>query len=197
MTPALLLGTLGFALFLLYDVNSVTARRRALNALFPAGCALVCAATALLFYGAAAAGALRTAGSAALLALGALCFALLLYSLFFALPFSDTYVDPQAQRRVYDGGVYALCRHPGVLCFFFTYLFWGLAAPGTPFLRTGMIFSLLNLLYALFQDRWSFPRTFADYAEYRERVPFLIPTGASIRATVTTWPRPERKKDAK
>ena len=52
-----------------------------------------------------------------------------------------------------------------------------------------MLFSLLNLAYAWFQDRITFPRTFCDYETYRERVPFLIPTGNSIRLARQTWNR--------
>ena len=47
-----------------------------------------------------------------------------------------------------------------------------------------MTFSLCNLLYVLFQDRWTFPRTFPDYPAYRRRVPFLLPTARSLR---TAW----------
>lgn len=195
MTRALILGALGFVLFLIYDINSVTAQKRVLNICFALGCVLVCAAAGLLLRDAARSA--NGAVSTVLLVLGALSALMLVYCLFFALPFSDTYINPEKRRRVYSGGAYALCRHPGVLCFFFAFLFWGLAAPGTPLLPAGLIFSLMDLLYAVFQDRFSFPKTFVDYEDYRERVPFLIPTRESIRMAVKTWPQPARKKDAK
>ena len=47
-------------------------------------------------------------------------------------------------------------------------------------LSAGMVFSVLNVLYALFQDRVTFPKTFSDYGEYRKRVPFLIPNKESV-----------------
>jgi protein-S-isoprenylcysteine O-methyltransferase Ste14 len=90
--------------------------------------------------------------------------------------------------------VYALCRHPGVICLFAMYLFLGLAALPTPLLGCGMVFSLLNVLYALFQDRVTFPKTFCDYEAYRKTVPFLLPTRASIRRAVQTGRRPHRKE---
>ena len=45
-------------------------------------------------------------------------FAALIYTLFFALPFDETYAKQNNGRYVCDRGVYALCRHPGILCFF-------------------------------------------------------------------------------
>ena len=116
-----------------------------------------------------------------LLLAGALtCFAALIYSLFFALPFQQTYTEQAGGRRVYSGGVYALCRHPGILCFFGTYLLLGLAALPTRMILRGLLFSLLNLAYAWFQDCVTFPKTFCDYTDYKKKVPFLIPTRNSV-----------------
>ena len=69
------------------------------------------------------------------------------------------------------------------------YLFMGLAALPAPFLANGMVLSLLNVAYAWFQDRVTFPKSFFNYEEYRERVPFLIPTKDSIRLAGKTWRR--------
>ena len=53
----------------------------------------------------------------------ALCFLLLLiYALFFALPFQETYVVQNVGNKVCAQGMYALCRHPGVLWFTGFYL---------------------------------------------------------------------------
>ena len=111
------------------------------------------------------------------------------------LPFSDTYTAPEQGRQVWRSGVYALCRHPGILCFFVMYLFWGLAALPTRLLLQGMVWSLLNLAYAWFQDRVTFPKTFSDYPDYRQEVPFLIPTPASIRRAKETWGEPFKKEE--
>ena len=67
------------------------------------------------------------------------------------------------------------------------YLFLGLAAlPAPGLLARGMLFSGLNLGYAFFQDRFTFPRTFSDYSAYQRRIPFLIPTKASILLAYST-----------
>jgi hypothetical protein len=54
------------------------------------------------------------------------------------------------------------------------YLLWGAAALPAGMLINSLLFSLLNLGYAWFQDRVTFPRTFCDYEEYRKKIPFLL-----------------------
>lgn len=178
----------GFALFFLYDRHSVRPLARIFGGAFAAGLACLIAATAL-----AAARAARPLGGAgwALLA-GALVFlALEVYTLFFALPFSDTYVEQAQGRLAYTEGVYALCRHPGVLWFAGGYLcLAGALGSGRLWAFCGLMVAL-DVAYVVLQDRWTFPRTFANYPEYRALAPFLIPTAASLRRCAQTL----RKED--
>ena len=183
---SLLLGMLGFLLFFLYDVNSFTWRSRLLHKSFALGVTLLAAATVLDLAAALRMGAFSGLKDLILLVAGALCLAALVYCLFFALPFAETYQDTDGPPAVCDRGVYALCRHPGVLCMLGMYLFWGLGALPATMLRNGLIFSGFNTVYVCFQDRMTFPRTFPDYPDYQKNVPFLIPTGESIRAAWRT-----------
>ena len=183
---SLLLGMLGFLLFFLYDVNSFTWRSRLLHKSFALGVTLLAAATVLDLAAALRMGAFSGLKDLILLVAGALCLAALVYCLFFALPFAETYQDTDGPPAVCDRGVYALCRHPGVLCMLGMYLFWGLGALPATMLRNGLIFSGFNTVYVCFQDRMTFPRTFPDYPDYQKNVPFLLPTGASIRAAWRT-----------
>ena len=192
---SLTLGIGGFHLYLLYDVNSFTYRLRLLHGAFALGTLLVGAATALDLLEAWRLGAFSGPGDAALLLAAGACLAALVYSLFFALPFQETYRQQEQGRHVYDGGVYALCRHPGILCFFGLYLCLGLAALPGGLLAHGLGFSLLDLAYAGFQDRVTFPKTFCDYEAYRKKAPFLIPTGDSIRRARQTWGRPASEEE--
>ena len=192
---SLTLGIGGFLLYLLYDVNSFTYRLRLLHGAFALGTLLVGAATALDLLEAWRLGAFSGPGDAALLLAAGACLAALVYSLFFALPFQETYRQQEQGRHVYDGGVYALCRHPGILCFFGLYLCLGLAALPGGLLAHGLAFSLLDLAYAGFQDRVTFPKTFCDYEAYRQKAPFLIPTGKSIRRARQTWGRPSSEEE--
>ena len=38
----------------------------------------------------------------------------------------------------------------------------------------------VKILYVLFQDLYSFPRTFSNYGKYKESTPFLIPSRKSL-----------------
>lgn len=192
---ALSLGIGGFLLYLLYDINSITWQSRLLHTAFALGTLLVGAATVLDLWEAWRLGAFSGLGAAALLLAAAACLAALVYCLFFALPFQETYREQETGRHVYDGGAYALCRHPGILCFFGLYLCLGLAALPGKLLAHGMAFSLLDLAYAGFQDRITFPRTFCDYEAYRQKAPFLLPTGDSIRHARQTWGRPSGEEE--
>ena len=184
---ALVLGFSGFALYLLYDVNSYTLQFRVFRFGFLAGSILIGVATLWQLYSAWRQGGFSDRIDGVLILMSAVAFGALIYCLFFALPFQETYVDPVNGRKVYDGGPYALCRHPGVICFFAMYLFMGLAALPAPFLANGIVLSLLNVAYAWFQDRVTFPKTFCDYDDYREKVPFLLPTAASFLRAIKTW----------
>ena len=189
MGAAAILGAVGFALMFLSEPGVLT--ERGFKLLFPSGLLALAGATLLMFIYSSFHGVL----DAVLLALGALALGAEIYVLFFAVPFSESYVGDADGRRVVDTGAYGLCRHPGVICLFAVYLFWGLAAlPEPGFLCLGVAFSILNGLYALYQDIYSFPRIFSDYAEYRRRVPFLIPDRAG-RAART--PPSARKKETK
>jgi len=192
-----LLGFSAFVLFILYDINSVTWQRRWIQRFFIIGTGLLGTSTVLDLLTAWKHGALSTAADYVLLALAGLCFCALIYCLFFALPFQETYGEQHTGRNVCDSGVYGLCRHPGILCFFGMELLLGLAALPDKMILRGLFFSALNLAYAYFQDRVTFPKTFCDYSAYQKKVPFLIPTGASIRRTGKTLLHAENKEEKK
>ena len=192
---ALLCGLLGFVLYFLYDINSITLRSKLLHSSFTIGTAFIAVATGVDLWSAFKSNAFSGFTDLMFLVLSALSFAALIYCLFFALPFQETYAEQTTDRSVCDKGVYALCRHPGILCFFGTFLFLGLAARPASLLAHGMVFSALNLIYALFQDRITFPKIFSDYHIYRTRVPFLLPTSNSVRLARDSWPRKDSKED--
>lgn len=190
---AVCVGGAAFALFFLYDLNSVLWKDRLLHGSFTLGCLLLAAATAAGLWAAWPGRALLRPARLMCLAGAVVCLALLVYTLFFALPFDETYRrEENGGRPVCDRGMYALCRHPGILWFFLLYLLLGLAAAPSPLLGQGLFYSLCNLLYAVFQDLWTFPRTFCDYRQYQSKTPFLLPTPASIRRAVETGRAPRR-----
>ena len=192
MTVLLLAGAASFGLMTLSDALCVFARRPAARGLFVVGQLLLVLATALLLWrtgaGAPAAQPLRLLW---LPVLGAGAFALC-DTLFFALPAGGSgLLPPKATglRPLIDTGMFALCRHPGVLWLGLVYLaLWGLLG-GSALLWAFMLFFALDVLYVLWQDIWLFPRSIAGYAAYRQRTPFLVPTPRSVRAGIASFRR--------
>lgn len=177
----LLLGSLAFLLMIFYDMNQIRFHLKIGKWAFAAGGALLSVVTVYLcvqHWGGVAQGGLL---SYVWLFISLLFLGLLVYTLFFALPFEKTYVEQQ-KLEVYDKGVYALCRHPGILWFFFCYLFLSIALSSVDVMIACFLFSGWNLLYAYLQDRIIFPQQLSGYRSYQERVPFLIPTAQSIAA---------------
>ena len=177
----LILGTAGFVLYFVYDINSVLSKNVCLQKFFAWGCILVVASVVAEFCSAWGQGH-RSVEAVIGFGIGALFFlGLLIYTLFFALPFEETYCEENKLRAAYTEGVYGLCRHPGVLWFAGAFLcMWGMLGGWRP----GIYFGLMifwNYLYIIFQDLWTFPRTFFNYREYQQSTPFLIPNGKSIR----------------
>ena len=173
-------GTVSFLLFLLGDLNDAFWHRRLLKPAFLTGAALLTVSTAGMILSAPpeAFGFLQVASLA-----GALLFAVLLVrALFFSFPSKEAYVESSRERKVYSGGMYALCRHPGILwfCFLYACLIPGAGAPPA----VALLYCLLNILLGWVEDKWIFPRMFTDYDAYKQRVPFLIPTLKSLRAWI-------------
>lgn len=178
-----LVGTcLAFVLYILYDVNSVLLKNRFLHSFFALGTVFLAVSTAGCFFNQWESCLMRRQPVFILgLLPGAAGFFLMIRSLFFSLPFDETYLRPQQKPPVYDAGMYALCRHPGVL--WLCLMYFGLALSWGTFLCTilSVAASLLDILYVVFQDCWTFPHTFSNYREYQKSTPFLIPTPESMQ----------------
>lgn len=167
-----ILGLGAFVMFFLYDWNRVFWKRRWMRPLFATGNVCLAAVGIRLIWTA-----LDIQNGAWLLWLagGALCLGGLIYTLYFALPFGNTYRREADGHKVCRSGVYGWCRHPGIWWFFGCFLCLGMAdgTGGSVFLC--MVLSLCNLLYAWYQDHFIFVKEFSDYEDYRRAVPFLIP----------------------
>lgn len=169
-----ILGFAAYLLYFIYDYNSVTHKNRVLKKFFLLGTLLLVAGIWVELkrfeYKVGVVSVLCTLAAVAFLFL-------LIYTLFFAIPFNDTYVRDNDLREAYTAGVYSLCRHPGVLWFAgLSLCLWGICRD----LRSGIFFLLMTLcdvLYVVFQDLYTFPKTFINYGEYKETTPFLIPGG--------------------
>lgn len=187
------LGALAFALMVLSDYAQVLHGRRGAGVLFPAGGVLLALSTAVL-----AADAWRRYdhGPLALVwGVGALLMlALLIYTLFFALPAGGSSAATARKdelRPLVDTGVFALCRHPGVLFLggFYACL-WG-ALGGWALGAAFVLFTALDAAYAAWQGAVVFPRSIRNYAAYRAVTPRFLPTAASLRRCLRTLRAPK------
>ena len=174
---------LAFAFFFLGDANDVLFHRRFLRFCFPLGLLLLVNFTVL----SAIIEPSSTLPIVPRLVCGALALVFLIltvYSLFFALPVKEAYAAQGKKRYVRTGGVYALCRHPGVLFFIPLYLLLWLSAGIAPLFAATAI--LMNILLAIYEDIFVFPKVLDGYDNYRHNTPFLIPNPISIRSCFST-----------
>lgn len=185
----IILGSIAFLLYALYDINSVRWNKHWLHYGFLFGTLLLAVTTiGVVFQNKEHIGNIE-GSSILLLCGGAIFFVLLIYTLFFALPFDETYRKESERRAAYTEGVYALCRHPGVLWFIGFYLFLACGMKSKEVFNYGLLMSVWNILYVILQDKYIFPLTFVNYREYQRQTPFLIPNMKSIRTCFHTLHR--------
>lgn len=186
----IVLGTISFILYMVYDLEqagTISRRfRKITKCFFTIGSVMLMAATAMLLWKAEFLHMEWGIKQILFLILAILFLGLLIYTLFFALPFEETYVIQDA-HKIYDKKMYALCRHPGVLWFGGFYFCLWLALETKTLLAMAIWFSFLNFCYVVLQDCYTFPKIFSDYADYKERVPFLIPDGKSLKRCLDTF----------
>lgn len=185
ITQIVLLAVAAYALFFAYDVRTVSSAANARSGLlFAAGCVFVLASLIVIFATQFAACPWDVLSILCLI-IALIAAALTIKALFFSLP-ANTYAAPEQGRPAYTKGMYALCRHPGVL-----WLCVALVAVAvmlrTPAAVVGcLVLCAGDVAYMLFQDRWSFPRTFCDYEAYKRSTPLILPTAASVRRAFET-----------
>ena len=174
-----------YGLFFAYDILTVRSAGSArLQFLFFAGCVLVVAAFVLLL-----ASQMPVLAADAFFyvvaALSFICFVLMVKALFFSLP-RGTYSSAEQGRSVYQHGMYAFCRHPGVFWYCLGFLFLALAFRSALVTLSCLLLCAGNVAYMVFQDTWSFPRTFCDYQDYQRNVPFFFPTCQSVSNAISS-----------
>lgn len=111
---------------------------------------------------------------------------LLVYSLFIEIPFVKTYAQRGSSDQLVTTGTYALVRHPGVIWYFLFLLALFLATGSTTLLVAAPVWTLMNILYVVIQERFFFEKMFPGYREYRRQTPMLIPTRQSISRCLKT-----------
>lgn len=177
----IIVGMVAFVLFFIYDINSVVMKYKILKHSFFIGILLLLISTIAIVVDQFEYVEFNIVKFTALGTATVLFFILLIYTLFFAIPFQETYIESESKQKLYMDGVYALCRHPGVIWFIGLYVSLSFAFD-IPLLKiAAIIFSILNIIYSAFQDSWTFNKVFDDYDKYKENTPFLLPNVKSIK----------------
>ena len=115
-------------------------------------------------------------------------FFLLMYSLFFEIPFKKTYMKAGTGDALVTTGTYALVRHPGVLWLSF-FIAGVLLITGSR--KLFFIFPVLvsmDIVYVVIQEKYYFTKIFGDrYREYQMIVPMLFPSVHSVKRCISTF----------
>ena len=170
----LLPGVAAFLLFILFDLNKIKWHWKAANLLFALGGLLLAGSTVLCIFAGDLSDFFWHIGTVLGLIFCVASAAGLIYALFFALPFQDTYTESH-DVPVVSTGLYGLCRHPAFWPMLALYVLLWLTFGGGWLLAAAILYPLCNLLYIYIQDRWIFPQYIRGYHQYQKQVPFLIP----------------------
>jgi len=190
---ALLWGCVGFGVLYIFDFNKVKKIHPWFNSLFSVGVALLVFSTVTIYFNKNSEFIVPIYFKIIFLVFAFISACIMFYALFGALPFNSTYVSGQG-NQVIDTGLYALCRHPGVWGFFFTYLFLFLASGKLMMLYATVLWTFMDIIHVWVQDRYFFPKTLIGYSEYQKTTPFLLFNKESFRRFRTTLIKGEQSK---
>ncbi len=156
----IVVAVLPFVMFILYDVNSVKWEIAVFRKLFLIGVVLIIINTIVIIINN------YTLYSAEIVyaAPALLCLCMLIYSLFFALPFQDTYTAGKNPSNLCKTGIYAMCRHPGAPLVRRVLPVLSLSFPYGELAVFSFVSCMSNSLFmSPSRTIGVFPRTFSDY----------------------------------
>ena len=182
----IIIGCIAFIFLYIFDLNKIVFLHRNINICFAVGLLLLVFSTMGILLGSFENFEVSISLQLFFGAMSISSLLLIIYSLFFALPFGKTYIEVEKGNTVVDTGMYALCRHPGVIWFFFFYLFLWLASGKMMIMWAGIIWTGMDIVHVYVQDRWLFPKNLNGYDSYKNKVPFLVPNLASIKKSISS-----------
>lgn len=185
MVSFIFAGSLAFICFAIFDLNKIRFISKNMNILVVLGSFILAFSTMAIIISPHSIR-ITTLWQWLALILAILALLLMIYTIFSAVSFKKTYLETQKRNTVVTTGMYALCRHPGVLWFFLFYCLSGLAFNNQLLLIAAMIWTLLDIVYVYIQDRWIFPIILEDYHIYQQQVPFIIPNLTSLQHSLAS-----------
>lgn len=168
-----IIGVIAYVLYFVYDYNSIHKQKKFLKLFFLIGTLLLVGATIYATIKYFVYSSIIYILITSIIGIVFLC--LLIYTLFFSIPFDSTYVKQSEGRLAYTKGMYSICRHPGMLWFLGLYICISVFTYNPKGIWFYGLMVLGDLIYILYQDYYIFPLTFNNYEEYKKTTPFLIP----------------------
>ncbi len=77
--------------------------------------------------------------------------------------------------KLYTGGTYAICRHPGFLWYTAVNILVACYFGSLPILLLVGALTLCNFILIIIEDSYLFDKLFPEYANYKASTPFLFP----------------------
>lgn len=105
--------------------------------------------------------------------------ALLIYSVFIEVG-GNTY-KKFAEPQLVTNGTYSLVRHPGVIWLFLAYFFLAMYSENSALLLTAFIWTFVNTIYVVVQEKLILVHIFPAYHEYVKTTPMVIPNYYSLK----------------
>jgi len=181
----ILLGCLGFGLLFVSDMCGLKGKCRFQNLLAFSGTFFVFISSVIILMGGTDYNlSLTVRLLSGFFALGFLL--LLIYSVVFEVRAPKDSNKPGDKPELVTTGTYALSRHPGVIWFLFYYVFGSLFFMNSEILIAGIIWSSINVVYVLLQERVVFHKLFENYNTYSKDTPMIIPNIKSIKKCINT-----------
>ncbi len=103
---------------------------------------------------------------------------LLVYSVFIEVG-KKTY-QVENKHILVTEGTYALTRHPGVLWMLLLFIFGAIMFQNILLFYTGLIWTIVNIIYVSIQERYIFHKIFDNYEQYQKNTPMILPNIRSI-----------------
>jgi len=166
------LGAFAFFILTLFDVAKLKRLNPLFNGLFAVGVMILIYATAMILFKELPL--FKFNAFPMMWIVSIVGFIEMIYALFFALPFSKTYVKSDKESTLVTTGLYGLCRHPGVWGFFLFYFCAALATGNGTLLIASVVWTLMDVLHVYLQDRLFFVKTLPGYTLYQQTTPFLF-----------------------
>jgi protein-S-isoprenylcysteine O-methyltransferase Ste14 len=185
----LLIGIIGFALLLVFDILSLHNKNYSKYLFGVSGFLMILVSSILIVIN--YSHFLTIDSTVRFIGLGfaIASFALLIYSVFIEVG-KKTY-QVENEHALVTSGTYALTRHPGVLWMLLLYIFGAIFFQNLLAIYAALIWTFVNIIYVSIQERFIFHKIFDNYDKYRESTPMILPNFESIEKFMTTknWRR--------